>query len=165
MQSKADMQKQLKIDVPGTGIAFIVPMSSIGGMKQLLFLTGQENFVKGEESVLKGTTYELLVVVANTGYSELIMEAARNGGATGGTVIHAKGTGMERAEKFLGVSLVSEKEMLFLVVKQENKNQIMQSIMQQAGMNSKAKSIVFSLPVTSTAGMRLAEDSFEKEDN
>ena len=30
------------------------------------------------------------------------MDAARKEGAGGGTVIHAKGTGLERAEKFLG---------------------------------------------------------------
>ena len=64
---------------------------------------------------------------------------------------------MEGAEKFLGVSLAYEKEMVFIVVRREYKNQIMQAIMEEAGMNSKAKSIVFSLPVTSTAGMRLSE--------
>jgi hypothetical protein len=30
--------------------------------------------------------------------------------------------------------------------------------MEKAGLESKAKSIVFSLPVTETAGMRLVED-------
>ena len=48
--------------------------------------------------------------------------------------------------------------MIFLVVKKKNKNEIMRAIMEQAGIDSKARSIVFSLPVTSTAGMRLIED-------
>jgi hypothetical protein len=34
----------------------------------------------------------------------------------------------------------------------------MKAIMEKAGLESKAKSIVFSLPVTETAGMRLVED-------
>ena len=52
---------------------------------------------------MKDTRYELLVVIANQGYSELVMDAARKAGAGGGTVIHAKGTGLELAEQFLGV--------------------------------------------------------------
>ncbi|MGN1008129.1 MAG: P-II family nitrogen regulator [Butyricicoccus sp.] len=160
---KEGLQKQLRIDVPGTGIAFIIPLSSIGGKKQLQFLTENQNFTKGEESTLQDTKYELLVVIANQGYTDRIMDAARGVGAAGGTVIHAKGTGMEGAERFLGVSLGSEKEMVFIVAKREHKNTIMRAIMDQAGMASKAKSIVFSLPVTSTAGMRLMEESTDDD--
>ena len=156
---KRGLQKKMHIDVPGTGIAFVVPMSSIGGKRQLQFLTGNQEFQKGEESALKDTKYELLVVIANQGYTELIMDAARKSNAAGGTVIHAKGTGMEGAERFLGVTLAAEKEMLFIVTKKEQRNAIMKSIMDEAGMNSKAKSIMFSLPVTSTAGMRLMEEA------
>ena len=160
---KEGLQKQLRIDVPGTGIAFIIPLSSIGGKKQLQFLTEYQNFTKGEESTLLDTKYELRVAIANQGYTDLIMDAAREVGAAGGTVIHAKGTGMEGAERFLGVSLGSEKEMVFIVAKREHKNTIMRAIMKKAGMESKAKSIVFSLPVTSTAGMRLMEESHEED--
>lgn len=161
---KIGLQNKMKIDIPGTGIAFIVPMSSIGGKKQLKFLTENQEFEKEEESTLKDTKYELLVVIANQGYTELIMSAARKTNAAGGTVIHAKGTGMEGAERFLGVSLAAEKEIIFIVVKTEFKNGIMKAIMDEAGMNSKAKSIVFSLPVTSTAGMRLMEDNAAAEE-
>ena len=97
-------------------------------------------------------------MILNQGYVDLVMDAARDAGAYGGTVIHAKGTGMEQAEKFMGVSLAAEKEMIFIVAKKEQKNQIMQAIMEKAGLDSKAKSIVFSLPVTDTAGLRLIED-------
>ena len=61
------------IDIPGTGIAFTMPLSSIGGKRQLEFLTNGQPFQKGEESVLKDTKYELLVVIANQGYTEQIM--------------------------------------------------------------------------------------------
>jgi len=161
---KSAMQRELRIDVPGTGIAFIAPVSSIGGKKPLAFFTDGQDFEAGEESVLKDTTYELLVVIANQGHTELIMDAAREEQAGGGTVLHAKGTGMEKAEKFLGFSLVNEKEMVFIVVKTATKNRIMKAIMNKAGMNTDAKSIVFSLPVTGTAGMRLLELAGDETD-
>ena len=154
----------MQIDVPGTGIAFIIPLASIGGLRALRFLTGNQTFEIGEETVLKDTKYELLVIIANQGYTELIMDAARKMQAGGGTVIHAKGTGMESADKFLGVTLAAEKEIIFIVVKKEQKNAIMKAVMEDAGLNSKAKSIIFSLPVTETAGMRLLAEYAEESE-
>ena len=155
---KKQLQKKLQIDAPGGGIAFITPLSSIGGTKALQFLLETQDYQKQEESTLKNTTHELIVVIAEHGYTNLIMDAARAAGAFGGTIIHAKGTGMEAAEKFMGVSLAAEKEVVFIVSKTEEKNAIMQAIMKDAGLDSKAKSIVFSLPVTDTAGLRLLDD-------
>lgn len=155
---KKQLEKKLKIDAPGGGIAFITPLSSIGGKKTLQFLLESQDYQKEEESTLQNTTHDLIVVIAEQGYTELIMEAAREAGAYGGTVIHAKGTGMAAADKFMGVSLATEKEMIFIVTKTDQKNAIMQAIMEKAGLNSKAKAITFSLPVTDTAGLRLVED-------
>ncbi len=155
---KRELRIKMNIDIPGIGIAFLVPLSSIGGAKALNFLSCGQDFVKGEESVLKDTKYELLVVVANQGYSDLIMDAARKVHAAGGTVIHARGTGSHLAEKFMGVTIVPEKEMLFIVVRRDQKNDVMRSIMDEAGTGTKAGAIVFSLPVTDTAGMRMMEE-------
>jgi len=155
---KRQLRLKMNIDIPGIGIAFILPLSSIGGKKALDYLTVGQEFVKEEESSLKDTKYDLLITIANQGYSELIMNAARKVHAAGGTVIHAKGTGSHLAEKFMGMTLVPEKEMIFIVVRTDQKNAIMQSIMQEAGTGTKAGAIVFSLPVTDTAGMRLMEE-------
>ena len=157
-KTKKQLQQKLKIDAPGGGIAFTIPLSSVGGKKTLQFLLEGQDYQKEEESTLKDTVHELIVVIADQGNIELIMDAARGAGAYGGTVIHAKGTGMEQAEKFMGVSLAAEKEMIFIVTRKEQKNEIMRAIMEKAGLNSRAKSIVFSLPVTDTAGLRLIED-------
>ena len=159
---KRSLQRKLRIDVPGTGIAFTIPMSSVGGPRELAFLTDGQSFERGEETTLKQTEQQLLIVIGRQGYNDLIMEAARAAGATGGTVIHAQGTGMQKAEQFLGITLASEKEMIFIVTKTEQKNAIMQSIMQKAGLNTKAQAIVFSVPVTDTAGLRLLEDDESK---
>ena len=155
---KKQLEKKLHIDAPGGGIAFTTPLSSVGGKKALQYLIENENYQKEEETTLKDTSHELIVVIAEQGYTNLIMDAARGAGAYGGTVIHAKGTGKEAAEKFMGVSLALEKEIIYIVTKTEQKNAIMSAIMKEAGLDSKAKAITFSLPVTDTAGLRLIED-------
>ena len=152
------LQKELQIDIPGTGIAFTVPLSSIGGKRTLAFFLDGQEFEKEEETELKDAKHELIIAIANYGYTTKVMEAARTGGATGGTVLHGKGVGMKRAEQFLGVSLVSEKEVIFIVSKKKEKNAIMNAIMEKTGIGTKAGAIVFSLPVTETAGLRLLEE-------
>ena len=49
MGIKKQLQKKLQIDAPGGGIAFIVPLSSIGGKKPLQFLLQKEDYQKEEE--------------------------------------------------------------------------------------------------------------------
>ena len=158
---------KMLIDVPGTGVSFIVPLSSVGGRKTLQFLVNEQEFEKEEETSLKDTEYELIVAVYDFGYTNLVtdaaMDAARSAKAGGGTVIHAKGTGMELAKKYLGVSLVEEKEVILIVTKSREKNQIMKAIMEQAGLDSKERTIVFSLPVTSVAGIRMLEEDIQDD--
>ena len=163
MLTKKNLQRKLQIDAPGEGIAFLVPLSSIGGKRTLQFLLDRQELPESEESTLKDTTYELIVAIADQENLEMVMDAARGAGAYGGTVIHAKGTGMEYAEKYLGVTIAAEKAMIFIVTKKDQKNSIMKAIMEQAGMQTPAKTIVFSLPVTDTAGLRLVDLDEENE--
>ena len=135
---RREMIVKMQIDVPGTGIAFIVPLSSIGGEKTLHFLI--------------------------QGCIDTVMDVARSVGAGGGTVIHAKGTGMETAEKFLGVSLAAEKEIILIVTRKKQKNAIMKAMMEQTGLASKEKTIIFSLPVTSTVGLRMYIDEMDMDE-
>ncbi len=146
------------VNAPWTGVSFIVPVSSVGGPRELAYLTRGMKFKKGAESELKNTIYELLVVVTNIGYSDMAMDAARDAGATGGTIIHARGTAKKETEDFLGISLATERDMIFIVTTAEQKNGIMQAIMENAGIDTKAGSLVFSMPVTATAGFKLTRD-------
>ena len=48
--------------------------------------------------------------------------------------------------------------MLFIVTATDKKKDIMRAIMQNAGIDSKAHSLVFSLPVTESAGFRFSDE-------
>ena len=120
-------------------------------------------FKKGAESELKNTIYELIVVITNIGYSDMAMDAARSAGASGGTIIHARGTQRKETEDFLGISLATERDMIFIVSNSEDKNDIMTAIMENAGLDTKAGSLVFSMPVTATAGFKLTRDRVMKK--
>ena len=152
------LRRKLQIDVPGTGIAFIVPVSSIGGKRALQFLTEHQTFTVEEESTLKDTRYELLLVIANQGHTGSIMDAARAAGAGGGTVIHARATDAENANKFFGMAISEEREMIFLVTSSHKRTDIMKSIMEKAGAHTDAQTVTFSVPLDDTAGLYSTEN-------
>ncbi len=164
LEAKRAMSVRLRIEAPGVGIAYVIPLAAIGGKRELMFLTDGQGFEKGAEGELKGTEQELLVVIGNQGYSEQIMDAARAAGARGGTVIHARGTGQEKAERFLGISLASEKDLILIVAAADQKAEMMRRIIHDAGPGTGAGAVVFSLPVTDTAGITLHPQSEELPD-
>jgi nitrogen regulatory protein PII len=81
------------------------------------------------------------------------MNTARAAGATGGTVISARGQAHQGAVKFFGVSVQDEKEAILILAAREKKVPIMRAVSEAHGMNSKAEGIVFSLPVDQVMGL------------
>ena len=148
--------RELWLDVPGRGILMAVPISSVGGARARDYLLSWQ--AEEEDDMDKEITHELIVVIANRGHTDQVMDAARSAGAAGGTTVHAKGTGTELARKFLGVSLAAEKEIVFILAREADRKPIMKAVMTQAGMQTKAQAVVFSLPVTDLAGLRLLEE-------
>lgn len=147
-----DFKQNFGISKAGEGIAFTIPISSVSSKNALKNLVTEYDNDKGDGYIME-TEFESIFVIANRGYTDMVMEAARAGGAHGGTVMHARGTGVEGAEKFFGATIGSEKEIIIIVAKREERNKIMQSIKESAGIKTKAQAVIFSLPVSDVAGI------------
>ena len=128
--------------------SFVAPISSVGGKHIMEHLSESLPETNSDKLSTFKFNKELLLIISNRGYIDIVMEVARNAGAPGGTVIHARGTGSDTSEKFFGVTLGAEKEMIFIVTDREKKENIMKEIMEKVGSNTDAGSIVFSLPVS-----------------
>ena len=88
-------KEKLYIDIPGNGIMTVVPVKSVGGGNVLSYLT--ENKPAENTQPKLEFKHELVFVILNEGFSEMVMDAAVPAGAAGGTVVAAKGTGMKLA--------------------------------------------------------------------
>ena len=132
------------------GIAWAVPIKSVGGGKILAYLNDGRQDARYTPEF--NFSYELIVVIANEGRTDAVMNAARAAGAMGGTVLHGKGTGAKADPKFHNISIAEEKEVILIVSKSEEKSEIMRSILRKAGPDTPAKAVVFSLPTSEVAG-------------
>lgn len=149
-------KKKMYIDIPGNGIMLAIPMKSVSGGKNLAYFTDGQDL--GGAAPSMKFKYELIVVILNEGYADTVMDAARKEGAAGGTILHAKGTGGQTAEKFFGVSLAEEKDMIYILAPTGKKSDIMKTINQNCGTDTEVRAISFSLPVSEVAGLRRLEE-------
>ena len=154
--------RKLTFGVPGSGIAFTIPIDSGSGiMVQLLKeLEGGSlaNLERKDDDSMTEYKNSLIIAAVNNGYSEELMNVARAYGARGGTVVHSRAIGDEKAVKFWGVTLHEEKELVMIIADQRSKYRIMNAISENCGMNSDAKGVVLSLPIDKVMGLSFTSD-------
>lgn len=135
----------------GRGIGMLLPIRSMAS-STLQYHLGEQKQADAEEDKMEKQpvthTHELIMVIAEGGSTDQVMDAARTAGASGGTVLHAKGTALRGTEKFFGVSIAEEKELILIAAEREKKKGIMQAILAAAGADTEARAKVFSLPIT-----------------
>lgn len=146
---------QMGLDMPNAGIAVSVPMGAIGGASAMKLLLSGQKIDESEEKSMNDTPYSLIVVIANNGCTDLVMDAARAAGAGGGTVLHAKGAGAAAEQKFFGMSIAEEKEVILIASAKKQAGDIMKAVMHDCGANSKAHAVCFALPIDQIAGFNL----------
>jgi nitrogen regulatory protein PII len=98
--------------------------------------------------------FELVITLVNTGFSEVVMDAAREEGAKGGTIVHARGTGIKEMEKKYGVIITPDKEMVLILVTSKIKDKVLSAIYKAAGLQTNGQGIAFSLPVNDVVGLK-----------
>lgn len=103
--------------------------------------------------------HEIIFCIVNAGFSDSVMDAAREFGARGGTVIHARGTANSEAEKLYKITIQPEKEIVMILVSKDIKNDILHALYKAVGLNTAGQGIAFSLPVTEVVGINEINDN------
>ncbi|MBQ9099180.1 MAG: P-II family nitrogen regulator [Clostridia bacterium] len=106
--------------------------------------------------------YEMIVCIVNTGFSDAVMDAARQYGARGGTVLHARGTANPESENFFKITIQPEKEVVLILVPTAIKDDILHALYKDVGLNSPGQGIAFTLPVDAAVGLPKASDEGKK---
>ena len=130
--------RELEMRYPGRGIAFAIPITGIGlrWHKLLTAADEEQKEVSRMHETEKNDGFDVVAVVMERGYTNVAMDAARKAGARGGTVISARGIAENEVKRFFGIEIQAEKEIVFLVVRSDEKQQVMTALMQAVGMKS-----------------------------
>lgn len=90
--------------------------------------------------------YSVIYTVVNSGFADDVVVAAREAGAKGGTIVHARGTGDIESAKFFGIHIEPEKEIVIILTENSLRHDIMTAIYKKAGLTTSAAGFTFSMP-------------------
>ena len=107
-------------------------------------------------------THEMIICIVNAGFSEAVMDTAKEYGAGGGTVMFARGTAPQEAETFFKITVQPEKEMVMILVPKEIKDDILHGLYTSVGLKTRGQGIAFSMPVDSVVGLSSRESDEEE---
>ena len=108
--------------------------------------------------------YEAVFVIVNAGFSEAVMQSAREAGVTGGTVLNARGTANPQAERFFGLTIEPNKDMIMILIDSQIKENVLHKLYHDVGLKTECQGIAFTLPVNDVVGLTAprADKSQEK---
>lgn len=98
-------------------------------------------------------THEAIFCIVNNGYSETVMDTAKKLGARGGTVINALGTASKEAETFFHITIQPEKEIVMILIPTALKEDILNALYTEVGLDTPGQGIAFSMPVDGVVGV------------
>ena len=102
---------------------------------------------------MANTQHEVVFCIVNEGFSEAVMDAAREAGATGGTVFGARGTASVDAEKKFGIIVEPQKEIVMILVDTKIKEAVLKNLYEEVGLQTAGQGIAFTLPVAQVVGL------------
>lgn len=137
-----------RADLGAKGIACSLDLTALSAIYALGISRLEEmNPEKGEQLMEQGNQHTLILVAVNYGYTDAVMDTARACGAKGGTVIRARWAGSQTVEKFAGITLQDEKEILAIVASRKEQAHIMEEINRLHGLRSSPQAVVIGLPI------------------
>lgn len=139
-----------RLNEKGRGIAFVIDASRTAGIVHRS-VTGMEG--GSRRTMEQECSYDLIVTIVNKGDSEKVVEASRNSGAEGGTILSGRGTGIHEQAKLFGLTIEPEKELVLTLIKNELTSRVLEAIVDEIQLNRPGKGIAFVIKVERVVGI------------
>ena len=97
--------------------------------------------------------YEALYVIVNKENADKVIEISQKEGAKGATVVHGRGSGIQKKSVFLNMTIEPEKDIVIMLIKKEISEKVKSAIYDAMNLDENSKGILFSLPVTDVRGL------------
>ncbi len=98
-------------------------------------------------------SYKLVIASVKPEYSDKTIDEAKAAGATGATVITARGTGAHEAKSFFGLTLEAQTDIILFLVDEHLVKPILEAIGTAGKFEQPGTGIAFVLPVEQAIGM------------
>lgn len=97
--------------------------------------------------------HDLIITIVNKGLSSDVIDASKEAGAEGGTILHGRGSGVHDTAKLFGIRIEPEKEVILTLVENTKTDLIVESISKKLNINKPGKGVLFVIDVKRVAGI------------
>lgn len=99
--------------------------------------------------------FKLIIALVEDKRTDKVLDAARNGGATGATVIsQARGEGLQKSKTFFGLTLETQRDMLMFLVEEHLARNVLETIAEVGAFDeSPGAGIAFQIDVEDAVGV------------
>lgn len=97
--------------------------------------------------------FNLIITIVHKGYCEKIVEASKQSGAEGGTIVFGRGTGIRETQTLFGIPIEPEKEIVFTAIPKEKTDQVLQAIVQAGELDKPGTGIAFVIELKKVVGI------------
>ncbi len=106
--------------------------------------------------------FKIILASVKCDITDKIVDAAKGTGATGATIIHARGTGIREAKTFFGLSLEAQTDIIMFLLEESLVDQVLETIGRVGEFNNPGTGIAFVLPVDQVIGLESQIEKFKK---
>jgi Nitrogen regulatory protein PII len=143
-----DLYETLHLEKPNHGIAFCMALTGVVSSK------GRYKGNESNELQSEGTTmYTNIMVTVDKGKAESVMDAAVAAGARGGTIINARGSGINQTSMLFSMEIEPEKEIILILVKDDIAEKVIEEISKEMNIEEPGNGVIFTQKVLRTYGI------------
>jgi len=107
--------------------------------------------------------FKIILASVKTGITDKVVDAAKEVGATGATIIPARGTGIREAKTFFGLSLEAQTDIIMFLLEERLVEQVLATIGKVGEFDKPGTGIAFVLPIDQVIGLESQIETFRKE--
>jgi len=107
--------------------------------------------------------FKVIIAMVDDAHQEAVIAAAKKAGATGVTILNARGEGIHEQKSFLGLSMDTKRDLILFIVEDFHANPIMDAIYEAGHFNEKGTGIAFSWTLDRAIGFESQMETLEEE--
>lgn len=107
--------------------------------------------------------FKVILASVKSDITDKVVDAAKATGATGATIIHARGTGIREAKTFFGLSLEAQTDIIMFLLEERLVSKVLKTIGNVGEFDKPGTGIAFVLPVDQVIGLESQIDKFKQE--
>jgi nitrogen regulatory protein PII len=107
--------------------------------------------------------FKIVFAPVKTHKTDPVVDAAKAAGATGATIIPARGTGMREAKTFFGLTLEDQTDIVMFLLEVHLVKPVLEAIKVAGEFDKPGTGIAFVLPVDEVIGLESQIEKFKEE--